>query len=86
MYLIGYAIYYAMLGYLVLTVRKIYTLDMNNARCQINTSIKQQLKLRVEELQQKNITIEAILEAGVMVFEKKIQTGNKKALTGKGQG
>lgn len=46
---------------------------MNGARCQINTSIKQGLKLRIEELQQEKITIEAMIEAGVMVLEKQIK-------------
>lgn len=52
---------------------------MNIPRCQINTSIKQALKIRIEELQQKKITIEAMIEAGVMVFEKKIEKRKQKS-------
>lgn len=54
-------------------------MSMNGLRCQINTSIKQGLKLRIEELQQKKITIESIIEAGVMVFEKKLEKKKQKS-------
>lgn len=50
---------------------------MNNARCQVNTSIKQGLKLRIEELQKEKITIETILEAGVMFYEKQVSKKKK---------
>lgn len=55
---------------------------MQKLRCQINTSIKQSLKLRVEELQQMHVTIESILEAGVIVFEKKIEKNKQKSPSG----
>lgn len=52
---------------------------MTSVRCQINTSIDRSLKMRVEELQEKKITVAAIIEAGVMALEKKLGKRKQKS-------
>ena len=52
---------------------------MNHLRCQVNTSIKHSLKVRIQNLQKQGVTIETMIATGVSILEKKA----KKSRSGK---